>query len=124
MFFPPTEVVVLATGSSSRRALSRRQLYPPHLVPSYSTLHLEKLQAFWYWFLAWEWVQGSWLCPSLLGLTLGHTLMLHPSHGITHPLGQKLLVPRGSGLRVHLTKVTGVLSLSGMCVCLCWRRGC
>lgn len=37
---------MLATGASSRRALSRGQLYPPHLVPSYSTLHLEKLQAF------------------------------------------------------------------------------
>lgn len=41
-----------------------------------------------------------------------------------HPLGQKLQVSRVSGLRVHLTKMTVVLSLSGMCVCLCWRGGC
>lgn len=88
-------------GASSGWALRRRQLYPPHSVPSsYSTLHLGEIPDFLVLPPGLGVGLGIWMCPSLLGLTLGHTLMLHPSHGITlHPsTGTEVAGPQGKWL--------------------------
>lgn len=98
MFFSRTEVTVLAMGASSSRALSRRQLYPPHLVPSsYSTLHLGEIPGFLVLPPGLGVGLGILAVSLTLGLTLGHTLMLHPSHGITlHPsTGTEVTGPHG-----------------------------